>query len=133
MSMISDYELADDGKWYEHAVIGEPKKWYVCFDDEDPPQLVIRKMRVGQGDRMELYMEVEALIQQFKLPFEIVSRNSDHDCMFPDVTGRWNGKMLKATSYVVRLTGTIPSALIICFKDVFDRKPNGDGVFYGTV
>ena len=43
--MSTDFELADNGKWFEHAIVGEAKRWFLCFDHESSPELVIRVMR----------------------------------------------------------------------------------------
>jgi hypothetical protein len=131
MSFVPDFELADDGKWYQHAVIGEPKKWYVCFDDEQPPELLIRRLRGDRFETTEVYMPVDKLLAAFKLPLAVVQRRANVHCMFPDVTGRFCGKLLHAESYEVRLTGSLPSRLIISFTDVFPERPVVEGVYYG--
>jgi len=30
-----------DGKWYQNPIIGEGKDWFICWDDDDPIELVI--------------------------------------------------------------------------------------------
>lgn len=40
MSLVPAWVEAADGKFYANPVIQGPG-WFVCFDDEDPPELVI--------------------------------------------------------------------------------------------
>lgn len=42
MSLVPTYVKADDGFFYKNPVLGT-KDWFICFDDEDPPELVIKK------------------------------------------------------------------------------------------
>jgi len=43
MSLVSTFVIADDGYFYDDPHIGEPGNpdWFICFDDDDPPELVI--------------------------------------------------------------------------------------------
>src|SRR3954471_8161053 len=43
MSLGSTWVLGDDGLYYQNPVMGEFENWYICFDDDDPPELVIAK------------------------------------------------------------------------------------------
>jgi hypothetical protein len=46
MSLVSTYVRAADGDLYRNPVLAdETNGWYLCFDDDDPPELVwkIRK------------------------------------------------------------------------------------------
>lgn len=42
MSQVSTYVKLADGKWYQNPVLKIPneKFGFICFDDEDPPELV---------------------------------------------------------------------------------------------
>lgn len=40
MSLVSTYVEAVDGKFYQNPTIYGPG-WYICFDDNDPPELVV--------------------------------------------------------------------------------------------
>ena len=42
MSLVSTYVRAKDGYFYRNPVIRE-KDWFICFDDDDPAELVIKK------------------------------------------------------------------------------------------
>ena len=52
MSQVATWVLGIDGRFYEEPTLyppgydpasGEPPDWYLCFDDDDPPELVIRE------------------------------------------------------------------------------------------
>lgn len=42
MSLVSTYVRAVDGKLYRNPVI-RGEGWFLCFDDDDPPELVVSK------------------------------------------------------------------------------------------
>ena len=45
MSMTENYCLCSDGNWYGGAIWTDGKEeyeWFVCLDDDDPPELVVR-------------------------------------------------------------------------------------------
>lgn len=42
MSMVSTWVMADDGYMYKNpAVVGPASAWFVCWDDNDPDELVV--------------------------------------------------------------------------------------------
>lgn len=41
MSLVPTWVYAEDGNWYKDPVITGPG-WFICFDDDDPPEMVIR-------------------------------------------------------------------------------------------
>lgn len=53
MSMVPTYVKADDGKYYKNPVLGDKENtWFLCFDDNDPPELVIRKSNPAQPEEI---------------------------------------------------------------------------------
>lgn len=44
MSLVSTYVRATDGYFYQDPVLSGDG-WFVCFDDDDPPELVIDKSK----------------------------------------------------------------------------------------
>lgn len=40
MSLVSTYVLADNGLFYKNPTL-RGEDWFICFDDDDPPELVI--------------------------------------------------------------------------------------------
>lgn len=47
MSLVSSYVLFDNGRWYRDPTI-RGEDWYLCFDDDDPPEVVIKTVE-GQS------------------------------------------------------------------------------------
>ena len=41
MSLVPTYVQFDDDRWYKDPVIGEGRQWFICYDDDDPIELVI--------------------------------------------------------------------------------------------
>jgi hypothetical protein len=41
MSIVSTWILADDGLYYKDPAL-RGVNWYICFDDTDPPELVVK-------------------------------------------------------------------------------------------
>ena len=49
MSLVSTYLRASDGKLYKEPVYRKVGDWFICFDDEEPIELVIR-LNSPEGD-----------------------------------------------------------------------------------
>lgn len=59
MSLVSTWVLFQDGKFYQNPVL-YTEDWFLCFDDEDPPELVIRVEKKKQ--RKSVYLEMTSEI-----------------------------------------------------------------------
>lgn len=60
MSQSAPYVRCDDGLWYQNPVwydIYSGHKWYICFDDDDPPEIVIARA-VGADETERLAREI---------------------------------------------------------------------------
>jgi len=88
MSLVATYVQATDGKFYKGAVIFE-EGWFVCFDDDDPPELV-----VFEGHKIPNLDWFER---------KNTPHSGGHRCVPPD----WK-KMRKAKSYWGTLIKRIP-------------------------
>jgi hypothetical protein len=61
MSLVSTYALADDGKWYQNPVLGSPGyDWFICFDDDDPIELVIANVSGLSPEQVFNFLKIEA-------------------------------------------------------------------------
>lgn len=130
MSLVSHYCLADDEKWYREPVVGVAGRWYICFDDDDPPELVVRRMRIDKV--VQLISEPDALITQFNLPFELRGKNSASGRCFPRTDGKFHpNKMFESVSWWLHQTGPIPSKLIVVNDGgPYDNPPRDQSVLY---
>jgi hypothetical protein len=41
MSLVASYVKANDGLYYEGPWRAEDQSWFICLDDDDPPELVV--------------------------------------------------------------------------------------------
>ena len=42
MSLVSHFVIMDNTIWYKNPIIfDETHNWYICFDDDDPPEIVV--------------------------------------------------------------------------------------------
>ena len=48
MSLVSTYVRAVDGKLYRNPVL-RGKGWFLCFDDDEPPELVVLRGQTPPG------------------------------------------------------------------------------------
>jgi hypothetical protein len=119
MSLVSSYVYADDGKWYQNPSIGVVGEWFLCFDDDDPDELVIFD-RSGMGP--------QEVILKYNLPFKKPRRAGRATrCV---VGGAGN---LPAQYWWVEITGPIPHKLILVHDgEVTGRiEDQGQGVYHG--
>ena len=129
--MSTTFVLADNQKWYEQPIIGEAKRWFICFDFETPLEMHIRIMRkILLIPRMEIYMEAPDLVKRFNLPIIIKSQKTRGDCLYPDGDGYFSGKMMQTAIFKIEMTGPVPSELLLSFRNFFIKRPNGEGVYY---
>ena len=75
MSLVSTWVKMADGKWYQNPTIfSKSRNWYLCFDDDDPPELVIKEDKPrSKVERLELaetilkWWNIDAKIQRSQL------------------------------------------------------------------
>lgn len=145
MSLVNHHILADDGKWYNSGTLGEAKLWYICFDDDDPPELVIRHLRVGnnnvhpqkggeQPHKMQLAIQPQELLNTRGLPFRLI-RAEPHTYAqrcFPTEKGVFNlHHMYHSSSWWLEQTDVVPARWMIKHEgQPTTEMPNDMGVLY---
>ena len=108
MSFVSAYVRAVDGKLYRDPVV-EGDGWFVCFDDDDPPELVVK-----------------AAMALPELPFiKIIGGNTRS---FRDFSDDPDASMIEADSYWCKLVKPIPVPRV--HDGVVDRKDISQSVIY---
>lgn len=136
MSLSNIYVLADDGRWYINGTIGEAPFWYICFDDDDPAELVIRKQVDPLTKKFELFATPTGLITRYKLPFEIpnkpyAGKSGGYSRMFPNAQRQF--KLCKpAAAYWLKQTGPIPTKLLLRQGHGRAYHPRGGCCIYGN-
>lgn len=111
MSLVSTWVEATDGMFYQNPVIcGDG--WYVCFDDDDPPELVVKK----SVKRTPL-----EILRDAGIPWKSVRpRGFGGKRMF-------NGKFKEAKACFFELSGPIPIPQAFYSRH---ENPQGQGVYY---
>lgn len=111
MSLVSTYCKCSDGKWYKEP-IWFGSDWFICLDDDEPPELVIEK----ESSKPDI------------LWFEIKGYPETSARLFPVGTGRKWSNFKNAKSWFGPLIAT-PSPPQR-YNAVYDRKPDKMGVYY---
>lgn len=115
MSLGNVYLKSSDGKWYEwptlEGVTQDGKKWYLCFDEDDPPELVVQTN--GNGKEID----AKKILREAGVSFSGIR--------FGGVCGRCIGD---AASFWVDITAPIPTPTK--FNAVFDKNPERPGTYY---
>ena len=81
MSLVAIWVLADDGRWYEDPTIAPPdNSWYICFDDDDPIELVIRAAAWGGpgGKKKDLIARGNKILEEAGLKGRVTSSPAVH-------------------------------------------------------
>jgi hypothetical protein len=112
MSLVPTYVQALDGRFYENPVLEGPG-WFICFDDDDPPELVLTEGMARNGPPEH---------------FLNVARVNGGNFRKASRSHRMFGKSLRpAASYFFDLRGPIP---VPSRFDAVHDKPRGDGVYH---
>jgi len=113
MTLGPFYYQADDGKWYDHLSIGEDD-WFVVFDDDDEPELVIKSSSPITAP------EILARLPMFKLPDNFAAK--DRQGMRHRMQGGF-GKMVDVRYYrLPEPSGPVPASLIREHDGVLEAK-----------
>jgi len=115
MSLGNIYLKSSDGKWYEwptiEGVTQDGKKWYLCFDENDPPELVVQT----DGNGKEI--DAKKILREAGVSFGGVRFNG--------VCGRMIGR---AASFWVTITAPIPTPTK--FDAVYETQPQRQGTYF---
>ena len=71
MSLVSTWVRMKDGKWYQNPTMYDDN-WYICFDDDDPPELV---MTIGNKPNTQARRDAMALLNGIGIKFELYPGN----------------------------------------------------------
>lgn len=120
MSLVSTYVQSQEGQWYQDPIVKGPG-WFICWDDDDPIELVIEK---AKGITPE---EILAACKALGWHLTITSKGNEGQRMF--------GKKIEfkpASSYFLqqKLTGLGPPASMLEGNKPLKEPPKGQGVYY---
>lgn len=82
MSLVSNFVIMVDGKWYKNATIyDKTNNWFICFDDDDEPELVIHSLiQLSEAGRVK---RINNILSTSKINATILSNRNSGDRVFP--------------------------------------------------
>lgn len=122
MSLVPTWVRATDGRYYKNPIL-HGEDWFVCFDDDDPPELVVVQVP-GEG-REDARRRAEGILRKAGVPGTLSNRSSRAGRSYPPYPSR---RVLESIAFFFDLTGPIPIPEI--HQDVTDGRPTGECVFY---
>ncbi len=100
MSMSATWVQCNDALYYREPRYGDDATWFVCFDDDDPPEVVVR-MEKGET-RDSVMARTAAILDDAGFHAEIVGRGR--------INGKrhFNGRMVDAFSAWIDIRNAPP-------------------------
>jgi len=121
MSLVSTFVKMSDEKWYKNPCIyDETYDWYLCFDDDDPPELVVyQPQQLTKEKRMARIFEV---IDKAKIKARVLVKTvSLSNRLFPP---NWSGNFKPTASVYLEITHPIDlKELQVKHNGVSDELP----------
>lgn len=118
--MVSNYTKCTDGKWYQELTyMDETDHWFICFDDDDPVELVV----FDDCERTH-----EQILNDLNFPW--IGSWVDSKC---NRIRPISGKFGPATAYFMDVSEKpFPLPSKFCeYSEVYNKQPNNQGVYYG--
>jgi len=119
MSLGYIFVKFDDGKWYRGGALGE-EDWFICFDEDEPPELVIKKGAFKNG------LTPEKIIEKIGLDADIAGK-------LKTFAGRCFTKDLKlepAVTVFLRIYSPPPEKWVKDYDKVYDKVPESEGTYF---
>jgi len=127
MSLVSSYIHCEDGKYYKNLVYqDEEGTWFLCFDDDEPPEIVI-----AHGTDNKPIQKPRKVLKKLGIKFNDMQEHLTCQRMF-----KRNGRdvLLRATSYFFQLPKGKACPLpreSDAHEGSVERKDIVQGVIYG--
>jgi hypothetical protein len=81
MSKVPQFVKLGD-LWYENPTLyDESRYWFICFDDSDPPEIVIQSS--GQLSKQHRKEKIEIILQDIGIKADIISHSVSGERLFP--------------------------------------------------
>lgn len=137
MSLVPSFVLGNDGRWYQNPVIGVGDEWFVCWDDDDPEELVIHD--VGHNTTKEAATERALEIIRFlnhhgyhvglrgrvrKSGHRLFGHQAGNDPRKLRFRPAWN-------CFLNNFGGAMPVELLLVSDAAYNERPRAQGVYYG--
>ena len=118
MSLTSTYVEDQKGSWYKNPLIIKDN-WFICWDDDDPIELVINEQVDHQG--------ILDKLRKLGWKLYIIGKGLSGQRLFPPTN---NGTFKQAKSYFLRQIKLGPPACLMKGIKRLGTKPEVEGVFY---
>lgn len=118
MSLVSSYVQAKDGLFYKNPQLSG-KGWFICFDDDEPPELVIAINNV---------LSPEDIFKMCNIDVRVLKSKSKKYAL-----RLFHGKFKSAKSIFFELLSPLDEEKITEHEGAFKYKEIGQGVIYGEL
>ena len=121
MSLVPTYVQLNNGMWAKSPVWFGPG-WFVCVDDDDPPELVMEK-RGGQWR----HLNVEEFLKSKGISAKLLTGKSSALRLFPD--DHWK-KFRAAASWFFEFTEAPGTLTNMILEGLSKERPEADCCLY---
>ena len=120
MSLVGTYVQTQEGHWYADPTIwGENREWFICYDDDDPIELVIKSSSEKTVDTILQDLRKNGWV------LRVLSRGLSGQRVFDE-----SFTFVPAKSYFLRQVQKGPTDQMMGDSKRLDKKPNGQGAYY---
>ena len=119
MSKVPTFVKLNDGNYYKNPTLGR-NNWFICFDDDDPPELVIKMKMFEDG------LTPKRIIDRIGLEAEVVSDITEYAgrCFEEDSL-----RMEEAVAVFLKISEP-PSTEWLRNHDGIEENSRTEGVYY---
>jgi hypothetical protein len=121
MSLVGTYTLCKDGRYYEELIYwDENRNWFFCFDDDDPPELVVKK---------RAKLDPTEVLDKLDIPYTEIGSQFEASWLF----GKSYKAFTKGYGYFIRCSeDPFPTPRVWDeYHAVYSKNPRREGVYYG--
>ena len=126
MSKIPTYVKFSDGLWYRNPIIGIDATWFICYDDDEPIELVISAKSIGKARVM--WRIIESHFR--KRGQSITQRGNLRPCGERLFSKDKETPKFKHAYNVWVWISNPPADLVMRHDGVHDERPKMEGVYY---
>ena len=122
MSLGYTFVKLDDGKWYRGASLGE-KDWFLCFDEDEPEEIVIKRKAFDKG------LTFEKIIEKLGLNCDLMGKH--HKSFMGRCFGMSNSnlKMHSAVARYARVYSPPSTKFLREYDEVYSVNPKREGTY----
>lgn len=84
MSLVSHFVIMDNGIWYKNPeIFDKTGNWYICFDDDDPPEIVVHHTDQKHLSVKEKNDTIRMVLEKHNISAKIQYLSSTGNRMYP--------------------------------------------------